>query len=168
MPRRVEASDHYTGGRLFDSDTIDDLFITTPETRNVTMTSETFTLSVGGDIEPGTYPAMLIGWEPFILYQRPDGSWSREEIEGGDPVTFIEWKFNIADVGDVSGTTSTATSKRSKLRAWSAGLGLDIATVRSVDAEALVGREGLITVVLKDDGYAKVDSIVPLPKAKKA
>jgi hypothetical protein len=35
-----------------------------PNVRHTDMTTDTYTLPVGGDIEPGSYTATLIGWEP--------------------------------------------------------------------------------------------------------
>lgn len=117
----------------------------------------TYTLAVGGDVEAGSYTATLIGWEPFTA-----------EFDGEER-QLIRWTFATDDDQTIEGVSSTNTGPRSKLRAWCLGLGLDLRTgVKSLDAETLVGREGLITVVLNDDGYAKVDSIVPLPKAKAA
>ena len=121
------------------------------------MTNETYSLPVGGDVEAGSYTATLIGWEPF-----------EAEFEG-EVRHLIRWTFATDDEQTIEGVSSTNTGPRSKLRAWCLGLGLDLRQgVKALTADTLVGREGLITVILNDDGYAKVDSIVPLPKVKGA
>jgi hypothetical protein len=125
--------------------------------RHTDMTQDTFTLAVGGDVEPGTYPATLIGWEPFTA-----------EFEG-EQRELLRWTFSTDDDLVIEGVSSRNTGPRSKLRQWCLGLGLDLRSgVKALTPDNLVGREGLITVVLNDDGYAKVDSIVPMPKGKKA
>ena len=119
------------------------------------MTNETYSLPVGGDVEAGSYTATLIGWQPFTA-----------EFDGEER-NLLRWTFSTDDGATIEGVSSQNTGPRSKLRAWCLGLGLDLRTgVKALNADTLIGREGLITVILNDDGYAKVDSIVPLPKAK--
>jgi hypothetical protein len=119
------------------------------------MTDETFALPVGGDVEPGTYPGTLIAWEPF------------EADYEGETRELLRWGFALDDDQAIDGVSTRNTGPRSKLRAWCAGLGLDLATYQGrLTADQLIGRQALITVVLNDAGYAKVDAVVPMPKGK--
>jgi hypothetical protein len=116
--------------------------------------SDEFTLPVGGDVEAGTYLCTLTGWEPF------DAEYEGEKRE------LIRWTFTTEDDQQIEGVSSRATGPRSKLRGWCMGLGLDVRSVKALGAGQLVGRSALVTVVLNADGYAKVDAVVPAPKAR--
>ena len=124
--------------------------------------------------DTGTFLMTLTALKPFTLFETTKG-WTRERPEDGSIVEAynkIEWVF-VDDDGEFgSGTTSTARSERSTLYAWATGLGLPAAVVldrsKPIPAALLIGREGMITVVLDKNGYSKVASVVPAPKAKAA
>ena len=120
-----------------------------------------FELPIGGDIEAGTYLCVLTGWEPFEFPS--DGTYS----PAGEMVESIKWTFTTDDNNTIEGTSSRMTSPRSKLRAWCLGLGLDVRTVKVLTPDKLIGREALVTVSINDDGFPKVESVVPAPKGKK-
>lgn len=125
-------------------------------------------------IEPGTYLATLTGLKPFTLYETSRG-WTREKPEDGGVVEAynkIEWVFHTDDGEPIHGTTSTARSERSTLYAWATGLGMSAAIVldrsKPIPASQLIGRAGMVTVALDKNGYSRVASVVPAPRARTA
>jgi hypothetical protein len=122
-------------------------------------------------LEPGTYLATLTALKPFTLYETTQG-WTRERPDDGivEAYNKIAWHFATDDGDTIESSTSTSRSERSTLYAWATGLGLPAATVldrsKPIPAALLIGREGMITVVLDKNGYSKVASVVPAPKAK--
>jgi hypothetical protein len=122
--------------------------------------------TTGGDVEPGTYLATLVAWEPFALYELADGSWSREDpLDGTEPQQRITWRFALEDGSEVEGVTSTSyRSPLAKLRQWCIGLGIDMAKPQKLTADTMLGREGMVTVELSAKGYSRVAQVNPLPK----
>ena len=122
--------------------------------------------------ETGTFLMTLTALRPFTLFETTKG-WTRERPEDGSLVEAynkIEWIFADDEGETGSGSTSTARSERSTLYAWATGLGMAPAVIldrsKPIPAAQLIGREGMITVVLDKNGYSKVASVVPAPKAK--
>ena len=125
-------------------------------------------------IEPGTYLMTLTALRPFTLYETTKG-WTREKPEDGSLVEAynkIEWVFHTDDDQTGTGTTSTARSERSTLFAWATGLGLSPAVVldrsKPIPAKELIGREAMVTFQLDKNGYSKITSVVPAPRARTA
>lgn len=125
-------------------------------------------------IEPGTYLMTLTALKPFTLYETTKG-WTRDEPDAGTLVEAynkIEWVFATDDSEIGTGTTSTARSERSTLFAWATGLGLPAAVVldrsKPIPASQLIGREGMVTFAPDKNGYPRITSVVPAPKAKVA
>jgi hypothetical protein len=123
-------------------------------------------------IEPGTYLATLTALKPFTLYETSSG-WTREKPEDGSVVEAynkIEWHFHTDDDELIEGTTSTARSERSTLYAWATGLGIAASVVldrsKPIPASLLIGRAAMVTVALDKNGYPRVASVVPAPKAR--
>jgi hypothetical protein len=134
----------------------------------MTETQMAFEIETTGDVEPGTYVATLVAWDAYSLYELADGAWTRSDPgDGTEPVHKISWTFAMDDGQVVTGDTSTAwRSEAAKLRQWCKGLGIDFATTKVLNAEVLVGREGMITVGVSKSGYSRVEAVNPLPKAK--
>ncbi len=125
-------------------------------------------------VEPGTYLATLTALKPFTLYETTQG-WTREQPDSGTVVESynkIEWHFHTDDDQLIEGTTSTSRSERSTLYAWATGLGLPASVVldrsKPIPASQLIGRAAMVTVALDKNGYARVASVVPAPKARGA
>ncbi len=110
--------------------------------------------------EPGSYPAMLVGIEPFLINE-------------GTPEqkTLIRWDFSLDGLEDpdapgtalvIDGVTSTATGERSKMRPWLVAL-IGKAPDEKLSLSALrdtaVGRECLVTVEINKSGYSKVENV---------
>jgi hypothetical protein len=71
-----------------------------------------------------------------------------------------------------TGTTSTARSERSTLFAWATGLGMPPSVVldrsKPIPASQLVGREAMVTFAPDKNGYSRISSVVPAPRARAA
>lgn len=124
--------------------------------------------------EPGTYFATLTALKPFTLYETSKG-WTREKPEDGslaEAYSKIEWHFHTEEGDRLEGITSTARSEKSTLFAWATGLGIAPGIVldrsKPIPASMLIGREAMVTVQLDKNGYPRVTSVVPAPKARGA
>lgn len=124
--------------------------------------------------EVGTFLMTLTALKPFTLYETTKG-WSREKPEDGSVVEAynkIEWVFCDEDGEFGNGTTSTSRSERSTLYAWASGLGMAPATIldrsKPIPASQLIGRAGMVTFQPDKNGYAKIVSVVPAPRARAA
>lgn len=124
--------------------------------------------------EPGTFLMVLTALKPFTLYETRKG-WTREMPEDGSLVeaySKVEWIFADDDGEMGSGSTSTSRSERSTLFAWATGLGMPAATVldrsKPIPAGQLVGRQGMVTFAPDKNGYSRIASVVPAPKARPA
>lgn len=122
--------------------------------------------------EPGTFLMKLTALKPFKLYETRNG-WTREQpVDGSLIETYdkIEWVFADEDGAVGSGNTSTARSERSTLFAWATGLGLAPAVVldrsKPIPARELIGREAMVTFAPDKNGYSRITSVVPAPKAR--
>lgn len=110
--------------------------------------------------EPGSYPAMLVAIEPFVINEGT-----------ADQKTLIRWEFSLDGLEDpeqpgsaliLDCVTSTATGERSKMRPLVVALmgkapddRLNLSALR----EQAVGRECLVTVEINDAGYSKVSTV---------
>jgi hypothetical protein len=124
------------------------------------VTTEDFIIETGGDIEPGTYPCILTGLERIEITS--DGTYQPE----GEIVPLLRWTWTTDDNLVIEGTTSFATGPRSKMRAWMAGIGIDIGKPHKLRLADLLGRDALVSVILNDSGFATIQSIVAAPKAR--
>lgn len=125
--------------------------------------------------EPGTFLMVLTALKPFTLYETRNG-WTREQPE--DPHSIvetykkIEWVFADDEGVTGSGSTSVARSERSTLFAWATGLGLPPAVVldrsKPIPSSQLIGREAMVTFVPDKNGYSRITSVVPVPRARVA
>jgi hypothetical protein len=118
-------------------------------------------IDIGGDIEPGTYLCTLIGLERIEITS--DGKYQPE----GEIVPLLRWTWATEDGTSVEGTTSFATGPRSKMRAWMAGIGIDISKPMKLKLPALIGREAMVNVALNENGFATIASVVAPPKTRK-
>lgn len=125
--------------------------------------TDDFTLDIGGDVQPGTYLCLLTGLERFQIISNGE-----YETPAGEPIDKLRWTFTTNDEDGlvIEGSTSMATGPRSKMRAWMAGIGVDISKPARLKLDDLVGREAMVTVTLNENGYAGISSVVPAPKTK--
>lgn len=115
--------------------------------------------------EAGTYPALLVGVEPFKINEGT-----------AEAKTLIRWEFSLDGTDDpevpgqpiiLDGITSLATGPRSKMRPWVAALlgrNLDEQISLSGLRTQLLGHPCLVTVEINDSGYSKVANVVPPPR----
>jgi len=126
------------------------------------MTVNNDVLDIGGDIEPGTYLCTLIGLERIEITS--DGKYQPE----GEIVPLLRWTWATEEGVSIEGTTSFATGPRSKMRAWMAGIGIDISRPMHLKLPDLLGRMALVNVALNETGYASIASVVAPPKTGQA
>lgn len=124
--------------------------------------------------EPGTFLMVLTALKPFKLYETRNG-WTREAPQDGSLIEAydkIEWVFADDEGQTGTGTTSTARSERSTLFQWATGLGLAPAVVLDrrtpIPASQLIGREAMVTFAPDKNGYSRIVSVVPAPRARQA
>lgn len=124
--------------------------------------------------EVGTFLMTLTALKPFRLYETRTG-WTREQPDPGNLIESydkIEWVFADDDGEIGTGNTGTSRSERSTLFAWATGLGLPPAVVldrsKPIPSSQLIGREGMVTFAADKNGYARITSVVPAPKARVA
>lgn len=124
--------------------------------------------------ELGTFLMTLTALKPYTLYETSKG-WGREMPDDAQLVEAynkIEWVFADDDGEFGSGSTSTARSERSTLFAWATGLGMAAAVVldrsKPIPAGQLIGRSAMVTFALDKNGYSKIASVVPAPRARAA
>ena len=124
-------------------------------------------------LEPGTYLATLTALKPFTLYETTQG-WTRERPDDGivEAYNKIAWHFATDDGDTIESSTSTSRSERSTLYAWAIGLGMAPAVIldrsKPIPAAQLIGREAMVTFAADKNGYSRIASVVPAPKAKAA
>ncbi len=113
--------------------------------------------------DDGTFPATLVSFErrgPFDSKQNP-----------GEQFHLLEWGFSIDDAGENSmvwGTSGESTGPRSKTFGIITALfgGKQPPIGQQLDIEKhLIGRRALVTVRRDENGYMKVETVTPLPKA---
>lgn len=124
--------------------------------------------------EPGTFLMTLTALKPFTLYETRKG-WTREKPEDGSLVEAynkIEWIFFDDDGEPGTGNTSTARGETSTLFKWATGLGLAPAVVldrsKPIPSGQLIGRQGMVTFAPDKNGYSRITSVVPAPRARAA
>lgn len=132
------------------------------------MTDTDIELNFGTPIpkaEAGTYPAMLVGLEPFKINEGTN-----------DAKTLIRWEFSLDGTDDpeipgqpiiLDGVTSLATGPRSKMRPWVTALighNLEEQLALSALRMQVLGKACLVTVEINDAGYSKVANVVPPPR----
>lgn len=132
------------------------------------MTEPDIELNFGTPIpkaEPGSYPALLVGIEPFKINENTP-----------EAKTLIRWEFSLDGVEDpetpgqpliLDGVTSTATGPRSKMRPWVAALlGRNLEEAISLGAlrSQLLGHPCLVTVEINEAGYSKVANVIAPPR----
>jgi len=128
--------------------------------------SEELTMTVGAivTVEPGTYPATLTNLEDF------------DYDDGEGKKVLRRWTFALTDELDsdgnpavLDGVSSLALGPKSKAFGWiSALLGRTPDKGEQITRSMLVGKACLVTVVEKDDGYSKIEAVVPAPKKRAA
>lgn len=112
--------------------------------------------------EPGSYPAVLVGVDPFLINEgTPEAK------------TLMRWDFSLDGIEDpevpgvpliLDGVTSLATGPRSKMRPWvTALLGRELDEAISLSAlrSQLLGHPCLVRVEINDSGYSKVADVAP-------
>lgn len=119
------------------------------------------------EIEAGTYTVIL------TELSDPKTVVANKGPRAGEEVRLVEWTFTV-DEGDSEGVEirdSSAYSERSgpksKMFAWVAALlGKAPEPGQGFDKGDLVGRRAIASVVLNENGWPKIASLVALPVAK--
>jgi hypothetical protein len=110
------------------------------------------------DIEPGTYPATLVGVKQITI-----------QVDGDDK-TMFEWTFDLGEGLELSGLTSLFTGPKSKT--WKflvALLGAENVKVdQDFDPADLIGKSALVTVEPNRNGYPRVTEVVAPPRTRRA
>jgi len=78
----------------------------------------------------------------------------------------IVWTFTTEEGGTIEGMTSEATGPKSKARPWLEALvgkaRVKEITTRIIQPSELVGRECQVLVGMNNDGYPRVEAVLPL------
>jgi len=112
--------------------------------------SATFQASTYDALDPGVYPATLIAIE------------TGSNDFGG----FRKWKFRVQTAGgeqELSAMTSDASGPRSKAYAWATAL---LGHKPTGEPEELDGKTCQLVLIVNDDGYNRIDSVLPPAKAE--
>lgn len=96
-------------------------------------------------IPPGTYRAAVTGME--VATSKVDGS------------HFRRWEFTIEDGRTIKASSSLQTTPNSKAGKWIAAL-VGGTFPKVGDRVTVIGRRCLISVVLNDQGYERVDAVM--------
>lgn len=96
-------------------------------------------------IPPGTYRAAVTGME--VATSKVDGS------------SFRRWEFTIEDGRTIKASSSLQTTPNSKAGKWIAAL-LGGTLPKVGEKVTVIGRRCLISVVLNDQGYERVDAVM--------
>jgi hypothetical protein len=127
-----------------------------------------FTINAGTPTVPaGTYPATLISITPKrMASQFADPPGSEQDV--------LEWTWLVEgpekDV-EITSLTSYATSPKSNIRKYLVALiGAEKATAEGTgfDEGDLVGKKVMVGVVVADNGFSKIDTVVAAPRGRQA
>jgi hypothetical protein len=127
-----------------------------------------FTINAGTPSVPaGTYPATLISITPKrMASQFADPPGSEQDV--------LEWTWLVEgpekDV-EITSLTSYATSPKSNIRKYLVALiGAEKATAEGTgfDEADLVGKKVMVGVVVADNGFSKIDTVVAAPRGRQA
>jgi hypothetical protein len=102
-------------------------------------------------IPAGIYPATFEGIE-------------RAQNEGG---AFWLWRFvasNGNETVEITATSSPRITPRTKASKWLAGMGAAIEVGKDVDFGALIGTPVQLVIIINDQGYSRIDSVLPYPQ----
>lgn len=120
------------------------------------MSDEDALFTIPPSASPGMHPATVTAVVPVTV----------DTAEG--PKRLIRWGVAIETeegVAEHDSLSSLLFTPRSKARRWAMALGVPSGQkeVRAVD---LVGRECMVLLVQDDQGYTKLDDILPMPSKK--
>jgi hypothetical protein len=112
-------------------------------------------------IAPGTYLGTLVGIAPKSLVT--------QYSKNGKPDDFLEWTWDI-DGDEITSLTTLATGPKSRIFEYLVALlGADKVQIDAgFEENDLVGKSAMLSIIINDDGFSKVDRIVAAPKASKA
>jgi hypothetical protein len=114
------------------------------------------------DIEPGVYEVTLTDIsEPRVIFPQTG-------VNAGKEVTLRDWTFHLEDGTEIRGSASTASGPKSKTFAWLTALlgGTPPVIGTSYPRDQLIGRVALATVTIDESGWAKIQNLSALPKAR--
>lgn len=112
-------------------------------------------------VPQGTYPASVVGITPKSLatrYSKP-----------GTEDDFLEWTWLVhlpgGGTAEIRSLTTTATGPKSRVFEYLVALmgagKVDIGD--GFDEADLVGKQAMLSIVINEDGFSKVDRVVALP-----
>jgi len=112
----------------------------------------------GAEIQDGTYSATLLG----VTTQEPTAKSPNEK-------QWLKWFFLVDDGSEtgveLSATSSYKCTSKSKPRAWiEAVLGRQLKNGETVTLEDLKALDCFVHIIHDEKDYAKIESVMPLPK----
>jgi hypothetical protein len=116
-------------------------------------------------LEAGTYPATLVGIAPKTLVTKFS--------KNGEEQDFLEWTWLVEgsdkDI-EINSLTTLMTGPKSRIFEYLLALvGPEKARVGAgFDENDLVGKKVLVTTIVDDNGFAKIERIVAAPKGRQA
>lgn len=121
--------------------------------------------SGGPDINPGTYPVVL------MAISDPRTVLAQRGARAGQEVDLLDWTFTIDLPNspfhgqDISGSTSTASGPKSKLFMYLTALfgGVKPPVGTKLEKDQLVGRRALATIDTDDGGWLRITNLSAMP-----
>lgn len=126
---------------------------------------------VGSVVVEDVVPAVKAG----LYLARFDGV----ELQTNDQGSFWLWSFTLdvpgnmiedtAQYGDedalipLTSTSSPRITPRTKAAKWLEGMGQPITVGEAVNFEALVGRVCQVLTIVSDNGYSRIENVLPAP-----
>lgn len=95
---------------------------------------------------------------------------SKIEEQSNDNGTFWMWTFTARN-GDedveITATTSPRITPKTKAAKWLTGLGATIDVGAALDIEKFYDTPCNIVVIINENGYSRIDSVLPIVASKK-
>jgi hypothetical protein len=114
-------------------------------------------------LDPGTYPATLVGIAPKRLVTKFS--------KNGEEQDFLEWSWLVEgpekDI-EINSLTTLMTGPKSRIFEYLLALvGPEKAAVGAgFEEDDLVGKKVLVTTIVDDGGFAKIERIVAAPRGR--
>lgn len=100
---------------------------------------------------------------PAGIYQ---AYFAKITVEQNDQGEYWLWTFvarNGDDDVEVTATSSPKITPRTKAAKWLAGMGVDVSVGKEVDFGAILDMPCQIVIVINEQGYSRIESVLPYP-----